>query len=84
MDWFWWLVGVVAAVAWVVALVGMVRRRSALTRGQLAAWVLIVIILPVLGTILYFVIGRQPETRMSNSVGLLGATTSRLVPVRPR
>jgi hypothetical protein len=63
MDWFWWLVGVVAAVAWVVALVDMVRQRSALTRGQLAAWVLIVIILPVLGTILYFVIGRQPETR---------------------
>jgi hypothetical protein len=63
MDSFWWLVGVVAAVAWVVALVDMVRRRSAPTRGQLAAWVLIVIILPVLGTILYFVIGRQPETR---------------------
>ena len=65
MDSFWWLVGVVAAVAWAVALVDMVRWRSALRRGQLAAWVLIVIILPVLGTILYFVIGRQPETRMS-------------------
>jgi hypothetical protein len=65
MEWFWWLVGVVAAVAWVVALVDMVQRRSALTRGQLAAWVLIVIILPILGTILYFVVGRQPKTRMS-------------------
>ncbi|HET9215279.1 MAG TPA: PLDc N-terminal domain-containing protein [Gaiellaceae bacterium] len=65
MDSFWWLVGVVAAVAWAVALVDMVQRRSALTRGQLAAWVLIVIILPLLGTILYFVVGRQPQTRMS-------------------
>jgi Phospholipase_D-nuclease N-terminal len=65
MDLFWWLVGVVAAVTWAVALVDMVRRRSALARGQLAAWVLIVIILPVLGTILYFVIGRQTRTRMS-------------------
>ena len=63
MDWFWWLAGVVAIAAWVVALVDIVRRRSALRRGQLAAWVLIVIILPVLGTILYFVIGRRPETR---------------------
>jgi hypothetical protein len=63
MDWFWWLIGVVAVAAWVVALVDMVRRRSALRRGQLAAWVLIVVILPVLGTILYFVIGRRPETR---------------------
>jgi hypothetical protein len=65
MDSFWWLVGVVAAVAWAVALVDMVRRRSALRRGQLAAWVLIVIILPILGTILYFAVGRQPETRTS-------------------
>ena len=63
MDWFWWLAGVVAIAAWVVALVDMVRRRGALRRGQLAAWVLIVIILPVLGTILYFVIGRRPEPR---------------------
>ncbi len=65
MDSFWWLLGVVAAVAWAVALVDMVRRRNALTRGQLAAWVLIVVILPVLGTILYFVVGRQPQTRTS-------------------
>jgi hypothetical protein len=63
MSSFWWLVGVVAVAAWVVALVDMVRRRHALRRGQLAAWVLIVIILPVLGTILYFVVGRRPETR---------------------
>ncbi len=59
MDSFWWLVGVVAAVAWAVALVDMVRRRSAMRRGQLAAWVLIVVILPVLGTVLYFVVGRH-------------------------
>jgi hypothetical protein len=63
MEWFWWLIGVVAAVAWAVALVDIVQRRRALARGQLAAWVLIVIILTVLGTILYFVIGRQPKAR---------------------
>ena len=62
MDWFWWLAGVVAAVAWIVALVDMVRGRGALARGQLAAWVLIVVLLPVLGTILYFAIGRRPQT----------------------
>jgi hypothetical protein len=65
MESFWWLIGVVAAVAWAVALVDMVRRRHVLRRGQLAAWVLIVIILPVLGTILYFTVGRQPESRVS-------------------
>ncbi len=59
MDWLW-LLGTVAAIAWVVAIVDMVRRRASLSRGQLGAWLLVVIILPVLGTILYFVYGRKP------------------------
>jgi heme/copper-type cytochrome/quinol oxidase subunit 2 len=59
VDWLW-LLGAVATVAWAVAIVDMVRRRAELSRGQLAAWVLVVIILPVLGTILYFVVGRRP------------------------
>jgi ABC-type amino acid transport system permease subunit len=59
----WWLLGVVAVVAWVVALVDIVKRRKMLTGAQFAAWVLIVIILPGLGTILYFVIGRRPDTQ---------------------
>ena len=59
MDWLWFL-GFVAAVAWIVAIVDMVRRRASLSRGQLAAWFLIVIILPVIGTILYWVFGRKP------------------------
>ena len=45
MDWLWFL-GFVAAVAWIVAIVDMVRRRASLSRGQLGAWLLIVIILP--------------------------------------
>jgi hypothetical protein len=60
MDWFW-LFGVVAAIAWLVAIVDMVRRRASLSRGQLGAWLLVVIILPVIGTILYFVYGRKPS-----------------------
>ena len=59
MDWLW-LLGTVAAIAWIVAIVDMVRRRDALSRGQLGAWLLIVIILPVIGTILYWVFGRKP------------------------
>ena len=59
MDWLWFL-GVVAVVAWLIAIVDMIRRRGQLSRGQLAAWVLIVIIVPVVGTILYFVFGRKP------------------------
>lgn len=59
VDWLW-LFGVVAAIAWIVAIVDMVRRRASLSRGQLGAWLLLVIIVPVLGTILYFIFGREP------------------------
>ncbi len=59
MGWLWW-VGAVAIVAWLVAIVDIIRFRERFSRGQLAAWILIVIILPVLGTILYFVVGRRP------------------------
>ena len=58
MDWLW-LLGTVAVIAWIVAVVDMIRHRSEFSRGQFAAWILIVIILPVLGTILYFVLGRK-------------------------
>ncbi len=61
MGWLWW-VGAVVIVAWLFAVVDIVRRRAQLRRGQLAAWLLIVIILPVLGTILYFAVGRRPST----------------------
>ena len=59
MDWLWFL-GVIAVIAWLVGVVDMMRRRRAFSRGQFAAWILIVIIFPVLGTILYFVFGRKP------------------------
>jgi Phospholipase_D-nuclease N-terminal len=61
VDWLWWL-GALVIVAWLVAVVDMIRRRAQLSGGQLAAWLLIVIILPVLGTILYFTIGRRSQT----------------------
>jgi hypothetical protein len=59
VNWLWF-VGVVAVIAWLVAVVDMIRRRRELSRGQFAAWILIVIIFPVLGTILYFAFGRKP------------------------
>ena len=55
-----WLLGGIATIAWIVAIVDMIRRRASLSRGQLGAWLLIVIIFPILGTILYFIFGRKP------------------------
>ena len=59
MDWLW-LLGIAATIAWIVAIVDMIRRRASLSRGQLGAWLLVVIILPIIGTILYFAYGRKP------------------------
>jgi hypothetical protein len=56
----WTLLGVVAVIGWVIAVVDMVRRRDELARNQLVAWVLLVVLLPILGTVLYFAIGRKP------------------------
>jgi hypothetical protein len=56
----WTLLGVVAVIAWVIAVVDMVRRRDGFARNQLVAWVLLVVLLPIVGTVLYFAIGRKP------------------------
>jgi hypothetical protein len=56
MAWFWWLIGVLVLIMWVVAVVDIIRRRHNRTAGKTAAWILIVLILPVLGTIIYFLV----------------------------
>jgi Phospholipase_D-nuclease N-terminal len=55
----WTLLGLAIAVAWIVALVDIVKRRRELTGAAFAAWVIIVVLLPFVGTILYFVVGRR-------------------------
>jgi uncharacterized membrane protein YoaK (UPF0700 family) len=56
MAWFWWLIGVIVVAAWIVAIVDIVRRRHTRTIAATSAWILLVIILPVLGTLGYFLV----------------------------
>ena len=69
-----WLIVVVAAVAFTVyaaidcATMPRERVRS-LSRG---VWVLLVIVLPVLGGVLWFVLGRAPATRPGGGSGYRG------------
>jgi len=49
---------VLIAVAWVLGLVDVLVKRSDLNRGQKAAWVLIIVLLPLIGTFAYFI--RRP------------------------
>jgi hypothetical protein len=56
MAWFWWLLGIVVLILWIAALVDIVKRRRERSTGSTAAWILIVLIFPLVGTIVYFVV----------------------------
>ena len=56
MGGFWWAIGVLVVIAWVVAVVDIVRKRHTRTGAKTAAWILLVIIIPVIGTIAYFLV----------------------------
>ena len=59
MAWFWWLLGVLILVLWIAAIVDIIRKRHSRTVGKTAAWILLILILPILGTIIYFPANRR-------------------------
>lgn len=50
------LLGALIVIAWIVALIHIVRRRHTRTLAATTAWILVVLILPVVGTIAYFLV----------------------------
>jgi hypothetical protein len=54
----WITIGVAVAVAWGIGVVDIIRRH--LDVKHTVAWLLIVLIMPILGTILYWVL-REPD-----------------------
>jgi hypothetical protein len=53
------ILGLLAAILWVVGVVDIVRRDDFDTR-QRTAWILVVVLLPIIGTLYYFL--RRPTT----------------------
>jgi phosphotransferase system glucose/maltose/N-acetylglucosamine-specific IIC component len=49
----WGILGVAVVVAWVAGVVDIIRRDN-LSSQQRMAWILIVVLLPIVGTIFYF------------------------------
>ena len=47
------VLGVVAAILWVLALVDLFGKRSDLDRRQRSGWILVVVLLPIIGSIWY-------------------------------
>jgi hypothetical protein len=60
MAWFWWLLGVFVVVIWIFTVVDIIRRRHERTGVKTAAWILLVIILPVIGSLTYFLVNGAP------------------------
>jgi hypothetical protein len=58
MSFIWWVIGVALVIIWVLTVVDIVRRHMG--TKQTAAWLLIVVLLPFVGALAYWVM-RKPE-----------------------
>jgi hypothetical protein len=60
---WWWigggLIGFVVVLLALVALVDVIRNKAALSRAQFFAWLILVLVLPLVGLILWFTVGRK-------------------------
>ena len=63
MGWILWLVAVFVVIIWVFTIVDIIRRRHTRSSGQNAAWILLVLIIPVIGTIIYFLVNGAEGSR---------------------
>jgi hypothetical protein len=70
----WWffggLIGLIVVILWIVALVDIVRRRHERSTGTTAAWAIIVLVFPLIGTIAYFIangMGQAPAADVSQA-----------------
>jgi hypothetical protein len=58
MSFIWYTIGAILLVVWVVTIVDIIRRRLGAKRTT--AWLLIVLILPFVGAILYWIRREDP------------------------
>jgi Phospholipase_D-nuclease N-terminal len=70
MAWFWWLFGVIVVVMWAFALIGIIGRRHTMSGGKLAAWLILVLVFPIGGALIYFLVhGRTSSTEGAETLG---------------
>jgi type VI protein secretion system component VasK len=60
VAWFWWLLGVFIVALWIFTIVDIIRRRHTRPGSTTAAWILLVLIIPVVGTVIYFLVNGAP------------------------
>ena len=56
MFWLGSLLGAMIVIAWVAAIVHIFRHRHTRTVASAVVWILVVLILPIVGTFIYFIV----------------------------
>jgi hypothetical protein len=71
---WWWisggLIGLAVIVLALVALVDVIRQKDALTKAQFFAWLLLVVLIPLIGLILWFSVGRKTAADQAGTAPL--------------
>jgi hypothetical protein len=52
----WWILAIGILIIWIASVADIVKRRHTLSKSSLFAWLLIVIIFPVIGSIAYLMV----------------------------
>ena len=56
MAWFWWLLGIFVVILWIATIVNIIQRRHERSGGKTAAWIIVILVFPVLGSLVYFLV----------------------------
>jgi type VI protein secretion system component VasK len=67
---FWTLIAICVAIIWVITLIDLFRRH--LGAGRTAAWLIIVILLPFVGAIAYWIVRKPSSEEVEHSMQVRG------------
>jgi hypothetical protein len=56
MSWIWPILAILVIAIWVFAVIDIIRRRHTMSAGKIAAWIIVILVFPVLGAIAYFIV----------------------------
>ena len=74
MSLFWTLIAILVAVIWVITLIDLFRRH--LGAGPTIGWVLLVILLPFVGSIIYWIVRKPSRTWYVDEITLWNRGTA--------
>ncbi len=52
----WWILSIGILIIWIASVADIIKRRHTLPKSSLFAWILVVIIFPVIGSLVYLMV----------------------------